>query len=87
MEILTWTLYFVTWKYLDYMEYYILHPEQCEHIVVKAPATVRWLDEDQTKRLLGDVTRLLFCFYVKVFLPSIFNSVHFWNSISLIVLD
>ena len=37
--------------------------------------------------LLGHVTWLLFCLYVKIFLPSIFNSVDFWTSMSLIVLD
>ena len=37
--------------------------------------------------LLGHVTWLLFCLYVKIFLPSIFNSVDIWNSISCIVLD
>ena len=37
--------------------------------------------------LLGHVTGLLFCIYVKIFLPSIFNSVDFWNSMSLFVLD
>ena len=36
--------------------------------------------------LLGHVTGLLFCFHVKLFLPSIFNSVDFRNSLSLIVL-
>ena len=37
--------------------------------------------------LLGHVTGLLFCLYVKLFLPSIFKSVDFWSSMSLIVLD
>ena len=37
--------------------------------------------------LLGHVTGLLFCLYVKIFLPSVFNSVAFWNSMSCIVLD
>ena len=37
--------------------------------------------------LLGHVTGLLFCLYVKIFLPSVFNSVDFWNSMSCIVLD
>ena len=37
--------------------------------------------------LLVHVTGLLFCLYVKIFLPSIFNSVDFWNSMSLNVLD
>ena len=37
--------------------------------------------------LLGHVTGLLFCFYEKIFLRSVFNSVDFWNSMSLIVLD
>ena len=37
--------------------------------------------------LLGQVTGLLFWLYVKIFLPSIFNSVDFWNTMSLIVLE
>ena len=37
--------------------------------------------------LLGHVTGLLFCLYVKIFLPSIFNLIDFWISLSLIVLD
>ncbi len=36
---------------------------------------------------LGHVTGLLFCLYVKIFLPSIFTSVNFWSSMFLIVLD
>ena len=40
MEILTWTLYFVTRKYLDYMQYYMMLLELCEHIVVKDLVTV-----------------------------------------------
>ena len=37
--------------------------------------------------LLGHVTGLLFCFYVQLFLPSIFNSVDFRSSMSCIVID
>ena len=37
--------------------------------------------------LLGHVTGLLFCLYVKIFLPSIFNLIDFWVCISLIVID
>ena len=37
--------------------------------------------------LLGHATGLLFCLYVKIFLPSFFNSVDFRNSMSCIVLD
>ena len=33
------------------------------------------------------MTGLLFCLYVKLFLPSIFNSIDFWSSLSCIVLD
>ena len=36
---------------------------------------------------IGHVTGLLFCLYVKVFLPSIFKSVKFWSSMSCIALD
>ena len=35
----------------------------------------------------GHVSGLLFCIYVKIFLPSILSSVGFWNSMSLVVLD
>ena len=37
--------------------------------------------------LLGHVTGLLFCLYVKVFLPCIFNLIDFWIKMSLTVLD
>ena len=37
--------------------------------------------------LLGHVTGRLFCLYLNLFLPSIFNSLDFWSSMSLIVLD
>ena len=37
--------------------------------------------------LLGHVTGLLFWLYLNTFLPSIFNSVDFWNSMSWIVPD
>ena len=37
--------------------------------------------------LLCHVTGLLFCLFVKIFLPSNYNSADFWNSMSLIVLD
>ena len=37
--------------------------------------------------LLGHVTGLLFCLYVKIFLSSIFIFVDFWNKMPLIVLD
>ena len=33
MEILTWTVYFVTRKHLDYIQYYMMLLEQCEHIL------------------------------------------------------
>ena len=38
-------------------------------------------------KMLGHMTGLLFCLYAKIFLPAIFNSVDFWSSISLIVID
>ena len=37
--------------------------------------------------LLGQVTGILFCLYVKLILPSIFNSVDFRSSMPCIVLD
>ena len=48
METLIWTLYFVTPKYWDYTQYYMMLLEEFDHIVAKDLATVIWLDEDQS---------------------------------------
>ena len=39
MEVLIWTLYFVTPKYSDYTQYYMMLLELFEHIVTKDLAT------------------------------------------------
>ena len=39
-ESLVWTLYFVTRKYSDCMQYYTMLLEQFDHIGAKDPATV-----------------------------------------------
>ena len=53
----------------------------------KRPGYCYMIGRGPNSCLLGHVTGLLFCLYVKIFLPSIFNSVDFCNSMSLIVLD
>ena len=53
----------------------------------KRPGYCYMIGRGPNSNLLGHVTGLLFCLYVKIFLPSIFNSVDFWSSMSLIVLD
>ena len=53
----------------------------------KGPGCCYMIGRGPNSCLLGHVTGLLFCLYVKLFLPSIFNSVDFWSSMSLIVLD
>ena len=53
----------------------------------KGPGYCDMIGRGPDSCLLGHVTGLLFCLYVKIFLPSIFNSVDFWNSMSCIVLD
>ena len=53
----------------------------------KGPGYCYMIGREPNSCLLGHVTGLLFCLYVKIFLPSIFNSVDFWNSMSWIVLD
>ena len=40
MEIPIWNLYYVTRKYLDYMQNYMMLLEQFDHILVKDLATV-----------------------------------------------
>ena len=53
----------------------------------KRPGYCYMIERGPNSCLLGHVTGLLYCLYVKLFLPSIFNSVGFWSSMSLIVLD
>ena len=53
----------------------------------KGPGYCYTIGRGPNSSLLGHVTGLLFCLHVKNFLPSFFNFVDFWNSISLIVLD
>ena len=52
----------------------------------KGPGYCYMIGRGPTSCLLGHVTGLLFCLYVKPFLPSIFKSVDFWSSLSLIAL-
>ena len=53
----------------------------------KDPSYCYMIGREPISCLLGHVTGLLFCLYVKLFLPSIFNSLDFWSNMSLIVLD
>ena len=52
----------------------------------KGPGYCYMIGRGPNSCLLGHVTGLLFCLYVKLFLPSIFNSVDFSSSMSCIVL-
>ena len=58
----TWTLYFATPKYFDYMQYYMMLLEQCNHIVVKPQATVTCLAEDQIHAYLVTLLGRSFAF-------------------------
>ena len=53
----------------------------------KGPGYWYMIGQGPNSCLLGHVTELLFCLYVKLFLPSIFKSVNFRSSISVIVID
>ena len=53
----------------------------------KGPGYCYMIGRGPNSCLLDHVTGLLFCLYVKIFLPSIFNSVDFLSSTALIVLD
>ena len=53
----------------------------------KGPGYCYMIGRGPNSCLLGHVTGLLFCLYVKIFLPSIFNLIDFWTSMSLSVLD
>ena len=52
MEILIWTLYFVTPKYSDFTQCYMMLVKQFDLIVAKDQATATWLDEDQIPKFL-----------------------------------
>ena len=87
METLVWTLYFVTRNYLDCMQPYTMLPEQFDLIVAKDLATATRLVDVQILACLVIIMDYYFVFTKKIFLPSIFNSVDFWSSMSCIVLD
>ena len=53
----------------------------------KGPGYCYMIGRGPNSCLLGQVTGILFCLYVKTFLPSILNSDNFWSSMSLIVPD
>ena len=53
----------------------------------KGPGYCYMIGRGPNSCLLGHVTGLLFCLYVKIFRPSIFISVDFWSSMSCILLD
>ena len=53
----------------------------------KGPGYCYMIGRRPNSCLLGHKTGFLFWLNVKIFLPSIFNSVDFWNSISCIALD
>ena len=52
----------------------------------KGPGYCYMIGRGPNSCLLGHVTGLLFCLYIKLFLPSIFNYVHFWSSMTCNVL-
>ena len=54
---------------------------------VKGPGYCYMVGRGPNCYLLGHVTGLLFCLYVKIFRPSFFNLIDFSTSMSLIVLD
>ena len=53
----------------------------------KEPGYCYMIGREPNSCLLSHVSGFFFCLYVKIFLPSIFKSVDFWNSMPLIVLD
>ena len=87
METRTRTLFFITPKYSDCMQYYTMLLEQFDYKTGKGPGYCYMIGRGPNCCFLGHVTGLLFCLYVKIFLPSIFNLIHFRNSMYLIVLD
>ena len=60
METRTWTVYFATSNYSDYMQYYTILLEQFDYKPVKDLATATWLDEVQI--VVGLVTWLDYYF-------------------------
>ena len=53
----------------------------------KGPGYCYMIGRGPNSCLLGHATGLVFCLHTKLFLPSIFNSINFWNSMSLCVVD
>ena len=69
------------------MQNYMLLREHCRYIVVKIQSTVTRLVEDLVQICLFAWLDYSLAFTKKLILPSIFNSVDFWSSMSCFVLD
>ena len=77
METLVWTPYVVTPKKIRL--HAILHDAagSVRSQTGKGPGYCYMIGRGPNSSLLDHVTGLLFCLYVKLFLPSFFNSVDF----------
>ena len=86
METRTWTLFFATPNIQT-----TCNITRCcwssSIINGKGPSYCHMTGRGLNCCLLGHVTGLLFCLYVKIILPSFFNLIDIWINISLIVLD
>ena len=83
----TWRFYFHNLKYLDYVQHCMVLLEQVRADNGKVPGYCHMTGQGPSSCLRDHVTGLLFGFYLKLFLPCIFNSVHFWSSMSSILED
>ena len=81
------SFYFVISKFLDYTQKLYDAAGAVRTHSGKGPGYCYMIRRGPSSFLLGHVTGRLFCLYVKLFLPSIFNSVDFWSSLYCIVLD
>ena len=72
---------------MDNLQSHMTLLKQCGHMLVGWLGYCYITGREPYACVLGHMTGLLFCFYVKLFLPSILNSVDLRSSMSCIALD
>ena len=77
IETRTWTLYFALPTFSEYMQYYTMLLEQFDLQTGKGPGYCYMIGRGPNCCVLGHVTELLFCLFLKIFLPSIFDLIDF----------
>ena len=86
MKTPTCSWFFLTARFLDYMQVYMMLLEQSNHRS-ESPGYYYMIGWGPNKSVFNHVIGQFFCLSVKLLLPSIFKLVGFWSKMSCIAID